>query len=392
MIRRMSGIIVKSFFLCLLAVLTSCWRDNPTELTKLPARHTENSLDSSQAWEVFKRARYYPNGTELSICIVKGDSDKYIGVERRNDSLVYIENSDSVFEIGSITKTFTGTMLAKLVYEGKVRLEDPIKDYLPLPLHQSSLNGEEVRLVHLANHTSGLPFEPANVREGKGHAFDPYSPYKQYSTEDLHEYLSHEMVLTSTPGERRLYSNLGGGLLGYILTCVTKKTYEELLSESICAPLRMQNTFVELTPQRARRMVQGRDQNGRPLPMGGGDCGALTGCGGIKSSAQDLSKYIRANMRDTTYFDLAQKTTKQFDEHLTGGLGWATYSENGMHHVGAFGATGGYTCGVIFERSRRVGIVLLTNVSAFLPSKESNAEGLCRALYDPLVSADPGRN
>jgi len=392
MIRRTSGRVLTLIVACVVSAQMSCWRENPKELAKLPARYTGNCLDSSQAWEVFKRARYYPNGTALSMCILEGDSDIYIGIERRNDSLVYIENRDSVFEIGSITKTFTGTILAKLVYEGRVRPEDPIQKFLPVPLHQSSLNGEEVRLVHLANHTSGLPFEPANVREGKEHAFDPYDPYKYYSTEALHEYLSNEMVLVSTPGERRLYSNLGGGLLGYILTCVTKKSYEELVSESICTPLGMQHTFVELRPERERWMVQGRDQNGRPLPFGGGDCGALAGCGGIKSSARDLVKYIRANMRDTTYFDLAQKTTKQFDEHLTGSLAWATYSENGSHHVGAFGATGGYTCGLIFERSRRVGIVLLTNVSAFMPSQENNVERLCRALYDPLVSAGRGKN
>jgi len=70
-----------------------------------------------------------------------------------------------------------------------------------------------------------------------------------------------------------------------------------------------------------------------------------------------------------------------FDEHFTGGLGWVTYSDKGKHHLGAFGGTGGYTCGVIFERSQRIGLVLLTNVSAFLASQGNYTEGLCRALY-----------
>jgi CubicO group peptidase (beta-lactamase class C family) len=98
-------------------------------------------------------------------------------------------------------------------------------------------------------------------------------------------------------------------------------------------------------------------------------------------------KYLKANIRDTTYFYLAQKTTKRFDEHFTGGLGWATYSDLGKHHVGAFGATGGYTSGVIFERNESVGLVVLTNVSAFLASQGNYTEGLCRALYDPLPFA-----
>jgi CubicO group peptidase (beta-lactamase class C family) len=92
-------------------------------------------------------------------------------------------------------------------------------------------------------------------------------------------------------------------------------------------------------------------------------------------------------MYDTTYFYLCQQTTKQFNEHFTGGLGWATYSERGKHHVGAFGATPGYTSGVIFERHTRVGVIVLTNVSAYLAAKGNYTEGLCRAIYDPLPFA-----
>ncbi len=147
----------------------------------------------------------------------------------------------------------------------------------------------------------------------------------------------------------------------------------------------MNNTFVTLDDNRMRQMVRGRDPRGQLLPFDVGACDALTGAGGIKSSVRDLVKYLRANMADTTYFLFAQKTTKVFDEHFTGGLGWVTYSDKGKHHLGAFGGTGGYTCGVIFERSQRIGLVLLTNVSAFLASQGNYTEGLCRALYDPLL-------
>jgi CubicO group peptidase (beta-lactamase class C family) len=376
-----------SLGLLLLISAVSCSKFNPKELVKLPVSENRDLLDSSQAQIVFNYAQHFPNETQLSICIITGDSEKYVGIQRRNDSLVYIHNSDSVFEIGSITKTFTGTMLAKLVYDGKVNLNEPIKNLLPVRLNQSSLNGREITLVHLANHTSGLPFEPTNVKDNKERPFDPYSPYRYYDTTRFYDYLSHQVVLQSTPGEKRTYSNLGGGLLGHILTLISAKSYEELLFESICAPLGMKNTFVKLNDERMRSMVRGRDPRGQPLPFDDGDCGALTGAGGIKSSAKDLVKYLKANIRDTTYFFLAQKTTKRFDEHFTGELGWATYSDFGKHHMGAFGATGGYSSGVIFERNERVGLVVLTNVSAFLASQGNYIEGLCRALYDPLPFA-----
>ena len=379
---------IPPFIILALSVCTfSCSLFSPKEPVRLPVSQYPGLLDSSQAEVVYSYARHFPNETQLSICIIRDDSEKYAGIERRNDSLVYVDNQDSVFEIGSITKTFTGTMLAKLVYEGKTDQNTPIKNLLPIQLHQSSLNGQEITLAHLALHTSGLPFEPTNVRDNKDHPFDPYSPYRYYDVRRLYDYLEKQVTLGSTPGEKRTYSNLGGGLLGHMLTLISAKSYEELLSESICVPLGMGNTFVSLNDERKRSMVRGRDPKGEVISYDDGDCGVLAGAGGIKSSARDLAKYLEANMHDTTFFLLAQKTTKVFDEHFTGSLGWTTYSEFGKNHVGAFGATGGYTCGVIFERNERVGVVVLTNVSAFLASQGNYTERLCRGLYDPLPFA-----
>ena len=379
----------KIFFAFVLSLgAVSCSLFSPKQPVRLPVSEYPNLLDSSQAQIVFNYAQHFPNETQLSICILTGDSEKYVGILRRNDSLVYIDNSDSVFEIGSITKTFTGTMLAKLVYEGKVDPNEPIKNLLPVRLNQSSLNGEEITLVHLANHTSGLPFEPTNVRDNKEHPFDPYNPYRYYDTTRLYDYLSHQMALQSTPGEKRTYSNLGGGLLGHVLTLISHKSYEELLFETVCDPLGMKNTFVILNDERKRTMVRGRDPRGQVIPYNDSDCSALTGAGGIKSSVKDLVKYLKANISDTTYFYLSQKTTKTFDQHFTGSLGWAPYSDLGKRHMGAFGATGGYTSGVIFERNERVGVVVLTNVSAFLESQGNYTEGICRGLYGPLPFAN----
>jgi CubicO group peptidase (beta-lactamase class C family) len=236
----------------------SCAKFAPKDLVNLPVSENRGLLDTSQAKAVFNYAQHFPNWTQLSLCIINGDSEKYVGVQRRNDSLVYIQNSDSVFEIGSITKTFTGTMLAKMILDGKVDPNEPIKNILPLRLRESSRNGIEITLVHLANHTSGLPFEPTNVKDDKEHPFDPYSPYRYYDATRLYDYLSHQLVLQSTPGEKRTYSNLGVGLVGHILTLISGKPYEELLFETVCSPLGMKNTFVTLNDERMRSMVRGR--------------------------------------------------------------------------------------------------------------------------------------
>jgi CubicO group peptidase (beta-lactamase class C family) len=370
-------------FALLLVALVACARLVPKELAKLPVTNSLNSLDSSQARAVFDRAQYFPNGTQLSICLITGNSEKYVGIQRRNDSLVYIDNADSVFEIGSVTKTFTAIMLAKLVYDGEVDLNEPIKNILPVQLHQSARDGKEVTLLHLANHTSGFPKEPDNISTNWA---IPGSPYQSYDEAKLYDYLSGRLTLQSTPGEKRGYSNLGGGLLGYLLTLKTGKSYEALLQESICKPLGLHRTFVTLDCKRTRYLVPRRDPWGNIVPNW--ELNVFVGGGGIKSTARDMARYLLANMIDTTYYLMTQQPTIKYTEHNSAGLGSAWYEDGKKKYVSATGGTGGYSSCVIFERSTRTGIVLLTNVSAFLASKRDYISKLGIELGNSLSRVD----
>ncbi|HVO74597.1 MAG TPA: serine hydrolase domain-containing protein [Ignavibacteriaceae bacterium] len=381
----MNYFIKNLFYVLLFSFSLSCSIPTSRKLIRLPVSDYPYLLDSSQADIIYKYAKHFPEGTQLSICIITPDSEKYAGILIRNDSLIYIDNSSSIFEIGSITKTFTGTILAKLVYDKRINLNDPIQKFLPFKLKQNSLNGEEIKIVNLAGHTSGLPREPDDVQENQGHRYNPYNPYDGYNIGRLYNYLSNNLVLQSTPGEKRSYSNLGYGLLGHLLTLITRKSYEELLMDYITGPVKMGSTFVKIDAGRIMHMVRGRNEKGEVLPYFDWDSSAFVGAGGIKSSAKDLAKYIKINMTDTAYFFLAQKSIKKYSEYLTQGLGWATFNApDSFHHVSASGATGGYTCGLIFERNVKVGVVVLTNVSAFLAAKGDYIDDLCRELYDQL--------
>ena len=374
-------------FLILPVILTihSCSILHSKKLVKLPESNNLNSLDSVQAEIIYKYALNYPDSTQLSIGVLTGTKEKYVGIEWRNDSLIYIENSSRTFEIGSITKPFTGIMLSKLVYDKQVNPDEPIKNVLPIKLKQSSLNGVEITLTHLATHTSGLPFEPPDVKYNNPEIpYDWYDPYRYYDVHKLYEYLEKKEVLLSTPGKIRRYSNLDLGLLGHILSLITKKSYENLLFEFICNPLDMNDTYINFKVEKKRFLVQGRDEDGRPINCDEAQNNAFIGASGIKSSVKDLVKFLKANIYDTTYFYLAQKTVKVTNEHFTASLGWETYNEKGKHHVGAFGSTGGYTAGIIFERNEKVGIVVLSNVSAYTAPKGSSIEDLCKELYGPL--------
>ncbi|MBV9156584.1 MAG: beta-lactamase family protein [Acidobacteriaceae bacterium] len=124
---------------------------------------------------------------------------------------------DSIFEIGSITKTFTGLILAQLVEQKKVSLDDPVRTLLPAGTVAKPEN-REITLLDLATQHSGLPRLPDNL-----HPTDPSNPYADYQTPQLYEFLSKHGV--ARPAETQfLYSNLGVGLLGQALAVRTGLT------------------------------------------------------------------------------------------------------------------------------------------------------------------------
>ncbi|MFH1118323.1 MAG: serine hydrolase domain-containing protein [Bacteroidota bacterium] len=370
--------IINIFSGILFLAIISCSNRQSQVLVQLPIYYNQPSLDSIQSDAVYKYMQHFPNRSEIAIGLIKGKSEQFFGIRRQNDSLVYVENRKMAFEIGSITKTFTATMLAKLVYEGLIDLNEPVSNILPCKLKQDEVNGQRVTILQLANHTSGFPKEPdINLN-----MHIPASPYKNYDKSKLYDFLSNRLILQHIPGEKREYSNLGGGLLGHLIELITGKSYELYLQESICEPLKMNRTFVTIDSQRKEYIVPGRSPYGKIVPNW--ELGILVGGGGIKSTAEDMVKYLHAQMTDTTFFLLTQMPTMQYSEHNTAGLGWAWYNHEKYKFVDATGGTGGYSCIVIFERSTQTAIVLLTNVSAFLASKGDYISKLGIELHNSI--------
>ena len=151
-------------------------------------------------------------------------------------------DGNTVFEMGSISKVFTGALLADMVARGEVKLDDPIAKYLPQTVKVPSRNGRQITLLDLATQSSGLPRLPSNMRPA-----DFSNPYADYSVQQLYEFLSG-YSLTRDPGQRYEYSNLGVGLLGHVLALRAGKSYEEILKERILDPLGMNDTRVDATP------------------------------------------------------------------------------------------------------------------------------------------------
>ena len=149
---------------------------------------------------------------------------------------------ETVFEIGSITKTFTGIMLGEMVNEGLLKLDTPAQDCLPQGVTMPSYEGRAIALLDLATHTSGLPEVPDDFESVPGYCF--LTPFASYTVDEMYAFLSR-YELTRKPGTQYEYSNLGEGLLGNILALKDGKTYEQLVIARICTPCA---TFVAYTP------------------------------------------------------------------------------------------------------------------------------------------------
>jgi CubicO group peptidase (beta-lactamase class C family) len=189
-------------------------------------------------------------------------------------------DGDTVFEIGSITKAFTGVLLAEMVGRGEVALDTPVLDLLPATARPEGKHASALQLGHLANHTSALPRLPANLRPK-----EPRDPYADYGEAALFEFVESWRP-AAAPGEKSEYSNLGVGLLGHLLARKAGKSYEALLRERVLGPLGLGDTAITLDAGMKARMAQGHDAAGRPLPAWNFD--ALAAAGALRSTARDL--------------------------------------------------------------------------------------------------------
>ncbi|MEP6692798.1 MAG: serine hydrolase [Gemmatimonadaceae bacterium] len=268
-------------------------------------------------------------------------------------------DANTVFEIGSISKTFTNTILADMVLKGEVSLDDPVQKFLPASVKVPTRSGKQITLLDLATASSGLPRMPANF-----HPADDKNPYADYSVQQMYDFIT-SYTLPRDPGAKYEYSNLGMGLLGHALALRAGKSYEALLIERVLAPLGMTSTRITLTPAMRGAMAQGYDEAGRA--QGPWDLPTLAGAGAIRSTIGDMLKYMAAQ-RDTTTGPLARAIALTHHVMRAGGnattsmgLGWHLLSVQGRTIVFHNGQTGGYHGFMAIDPQTGANAVMLTN-------------------------------
>ncbi|GAA1391533.1 hypothetical protein GCM10009639_21520 [Kitasatospora putterlickiae] len=232
-----------------------------------------------------------PGASAVTLAVTRGGRQAVRCAGRLDHAASEPCTPDTVFELGSITKTFTALLLAELAARGELALDDPVERHLPDGWRPADVRrGGPVRLLHLATHTSGLPRLPPGLLAGALASWSS-NPYGAYDEGRLRAGLARTTV-RHRPGERFGYSNFGVGLLGRLLTEAGRGAgYPELLAERVCRPLGMRATTC--APDPPHRAIGHR--HGRPLPPW--LIPGLPGAGAVRASGADLLRFLRAHLR-----------------------------------------------------------------------------------------------
>jgi serine-type D-Ala-D-Ala carboxypeptidase/endopeptidase len=294
-----------------------------------------------------------PNGTQVS---------GFGNISSSNNTKV---DGNTVFDIASIAKTFVTIVLADMVKQGLVRLDDPIEKYLPTKnVTVPSYNGHKITLEDLATHTSGLPDFPAGwIRN------------HSYTTQQVYEFLSNT-TLSNEPGIKADYSDIGMGLLGHILSLRAGVSFDQLVNDLILDVLAMDSTGMrmntsgisvpeEIKSRYAKGHIAGKEVNLEFIPE------AIQSAGAMYSTANDLLKYLSANVGliQTKINDDMNEThlirhsfgessrDKSIKDYI--GLGWIVTTNFGKEVISHTGSINGYTSIIGFNPREQIGLVIL---------------------------------
>ena len=317
----------------------------------------EPDLISSRMMQFIDRQITDKVFASMVIAVVDGEDERIYKVGELDNGEP--PGADILFEIASVTKTFTALLLAQAVEAGDVALSTTISELLP-DVDFSDQRVGEISLEELATHSSGLPrmptnFEPASSRD----------PYADYGEEKLLAFLETFEFPGASPDASFEYSNLGMALLGYLLARHADVELEELYKTHIFEPLGMDSTKLGPRDVAEGELAPGHSSRGRVVPNW--DFNVMAAAGGILSNGQDMLRYLKANMHETpaewsAAFQLVHEGRAPgpgpADEI---GLGWFNHQERSAEFIWHNGLTGGYTSFVAFSGER--GVVVLANTA-----------------------------
>lgn len=328
-----------------------------TSNNAMPGTTIKDIVDSAAA-EFLKND---PQAAGVSIGVLKDGSSYTYNYGSKDNGAKVSPAANSLYPIASITKTFTGILLAQAAIEKRLSLKDDVRQYLSESYPNLEYQGHPILVGQLVNHLSGLPFNLPDIPENR----PPFPPVSSAAQRQIENYTRadfladlHKVKIERVPGEKFSYSNAAAVLASLILERIYGKPYEDIVKDKIAIPLQMLDTTISLNSSQQKRLMKGFDEKGNEIP----DSPELAlGAGGLKSTVADLLKYAQWQMDETDpAAKISHQPTFSFNNYAIG-LNWQMISAGGYRRIWQEGDRPGFTsiCMVIPEL--KIGIVVLAN-------------------------------
>ncbi|WP_237274432.1 serine hydrolase domain-containing protein [Tenacibaculum ovolyticum] len=354
------------FIACLLMFITSC--KSSKEKDNLVSNILEQEIDFLLDRSTFNSISVGAIINEETYELHKGELTKGQGNKPTNETL---------YEIASLTKTFTGTLLAKAIVDNKVSLDDDIRKVLGGDYTNLEFKDEPITYKHLVTHRSGIPnMFPNRPDIFKNPDFDklPFIINKLQEGYTKDKFIKELQLvnLDTIPGSKFEYSNAATNLLGFCLENIYDKKFEDLLKENLLDPLKMSHTKILLTKEDQFKLAQGYNERNMKMPFN--SIKYMNAEGGIKSTLPDMMKYVKFHLeKEDPVVERAHQEVLGLWEDFDNGLFWQIAKTKGepikiFQNGGAFGSSSWLT--IIPEK--KMGVFIITNQAGPEAHKELN--------------------
>ncbi len=300
-------------------------------------------------------------GVQSASCaIINNENVAYLSYGKKSKITATAPDSATIYEIGSITKTFTGALVQQATADSKIDLTDSLH-HLVFQNITWSEQFPRTTIKELVTHSSGLPRIPGNLWMIENFAVN--DPYANYNLKNLEKFI---ITYTGTTTKSTFnYSNLGAGIIGHVLEKSYNKSYSQLLQEYIFDPLGMSSSNSEnIDLNTCQNIALPYNQNGE---VSFWNFDILASAGSIKSSCNDLVKYAKAHWEDPNIFSKATHVLSKYDNRPIGTF-WLSNTYKGKTLVGHAGATGGSRSSILMIPDQKMAVILLATGTADVES------------------------
>lgn len=302
---------------------------------------------------ISKYLKEFPEGTEFAISIITSNETSFHGVRLLANSVEKLVNNKSYFEIGSISKLFTATVLVNVLSKHGISIDDEINAFLDVRLK----NDEGISFKSLVNHTSGLPADYENLE------FDENSenPFMGIKEKFFLNYIENRLKINRKIKGSFSYSNVGVALLGYTLSQMEKRSWSELVDDYVFSRYNMPTSTYNRDLLDGK-VVQGQNRLGDKVSHW--EFGEMNApADGVLSNVEELSNFVLANFLEDEFLKKIRQITYKGDQHFDVAINWFVHKNGNYYFHG--GATRGYRSMLILDEKNKNGVVVLSNVSCY---------------------------